>query len=156
MLRRMFVMTMFLFPVGLFQGLKTDLTYQVDKTILFCLLRFARAYLDRLQSLWNDILHVIPADLTHSLDREGILLIAIGQYVPHQIFKYILFDEDGGSFCHLQGLRIIREILQGVQIGIQFVVKATFKPAALSGQLALIDRQVLISGGGGVDGFKVT
>ena len=137
-LRSMFLMTMLLFPVGFFQRLQADLAYQVHKTALR-LLGFARADLYRLQAVRHHILQVELTYLSNPFDSKGILLIAVRQHIPHEVFKDVFLDKDRRSLLHLQRLRIIREVLQGIQVGIQLIVQTAFEPAALTAELTLVD-----------------
>ena len=114
-----------LFPVCFFQGFQADLPHQVHKSAFF-LLRLPCTDLNGFQSIRHDILQVQLADLSYPFNSKGILLIAVRQHIPHQVLKNILFNEDGCSLGHLQGLGIIREVLQRIQVGVQLIVQTSF------------------------------
>src|SRR5579871_3041406 len=113
MLGMMFMMDVFLFTVGLFEGLQADLADQIYEPGLG-LFGFPRTDLDMVKGLRDSILHVHLPDLPDPLDGKGILFITVRKYIPHQVLENILFDEACRSFGYLQGLRIVREVLQGI------------------------------------------
>jgi hypothetical protein len=86
------VIAVFLLPVGLFQCAKADLADKVHKTSALILFWLAGADLNGFQSVGDDILHIRLPDLPHSFNGKRVLLVAIGQHVPHQVFENILFD----------------------------------------------------------------
>ena len=82
------------------------------------------------------------------------MLVAVGQRIPHQVLEDVFLGQECISFCHLQHIALFRELLQGIQVSIQFVVEATFQSTALTAQFCLIDRQVLVTRSVGIDRFE--
>src|SRR6185437_1907519 len=155
MLGLMFMMTVFFLPIGLFQRFQADLAHQVDKTGFYLFFRLGGGYLHGLQCFRNDVLHIHLADLAHPFDGQRVLFVAVGQNVPHEVFEDILLDEAGRTLGDLQAVRVFREVLQGVQIGVKLVVKTALQPAALTAKFTLVDGKILVSGRGGVYGFEI-
>lgn len=139
--------------VCLFQCAKADLPYQVG---IFWLYLFGFAgEINGFQLFRDYILGIQLLYLLHPVNGKRILLAAVLEDIPHQVLENVFFDKDGCSPGHLQGFCIIREMLKRVQIGVQLVVQAAFQATALSAELGLIDRKVLIAGRGGVHAFKI-
>ena len=124
-------MSMFFLAVGFFQGLQADLPDQVDKPA-FRLFRLSGTYFYRVQRLRRHILEIHLANLPHPFDGQRILLVAIRQDIPHQVLENVFFDEVRGTLGYLQRIGIFREVLQGIQVSVQFVVQTTFQTTALS------------------------
>src|SRR5207302_1730420 len=93
--------------------------------------------------------------LLHPFNSQRILLVVIRIAVPHQVFEDVPFLQMGYSLNGLQVLYMIGEYRQSVHIGIQFVVEAALKPAALARKFGLIDRQVLVAGGSGIHRLEI-
>lgn len=143
-------MLVFLFLLGSFQGAQADLPYQIC-ILWFYFFGFGTGDLYRFELVWYNALCVELFDLTHSFYRNGVLLVTIGQYVPHQIFEDIFFDEGGVAFTNLDHICIVREMLECIKIGIQLVVKTAFQTATLTAEFALVDGKVLVTGGSRID-----
>ena len=87
-------------------------------------------------------------DLFYSFDRQRIVYVAVWQNVPHQVSEDVFLDENGISFFRVQDIGMIREMLEGIQVGIQFIVETAFQSAALTTQFGLVNAEVLIPGDG--------
>ena len=73
------------------------------------------------------------------------MLVAVGQRIPHEVFENIFFDQLRISFGSLEHICMIREMLQCIQVGVQFVIEAAFQTTALTTQFGLIDAEVLVA-----------
>ena len=60
------------------------------------------------------------------------MFIAFRQYIPHQVFENIFFNEGGHTTGYFNIIGTIRKSLQRIQVGIEFVVQATFQATALT------------------------
>src|ERR1700754_4954179 len=74
------------FFVGPFQAAQTDLTYHIHK-FGFHLFWFLGGYLNSFQLFGYLALVVHLFDLANAFDRERVLLGAVGQRIPHQVFE---------------------------------------------------------------------
>ena len=89
------------FPVCLFQRFQADLADKIDKPRFRLLFWFPGTHFDWSQVVGDHILHIHLPDLPHPLDSEGVLLIAVRQHIPHQVFENIFFDQARRSFGNL-------------------------------------------------------
>lgn len=83
------------------------------------------------------------------------MFVTVGQYIPHQVFEDIFFDQGSSTPCHLDDVGIFRETLKGIQVGVQFIVEAAFQSSALPTEFGLVDGEVLVTCRCCVDGFKI-
>jgi hypothetical protein len=97
----MLMMTMSLFPVRFFQRLQADLADKIDKPAFRLLFWFPGTHFHRPKVVGDFVLHIHLPDLPHPLDSKGILLVAVRQHIPHQVFENILFDQARRSFGNL-------------------------------------------------------
>ena len=116
----------------------------------FNLFGFPCCYFHCFEVVRNDALAVKAFDFNYPVNGERIMFGTIRKGVPHQVFEYIFFNQVGIAFGNLDLVAIIREMLQCIQVGIQFIVQATFETAALATQFCLVDGQVLVTGSSGV------
>ena len=83
------------------------------------------------------------------------MLGSIRECIPHQVFENIFLYQESISFGHLQCITIIREMLQGIQVGVEFIIQATLQPSALATELGLVDGKILVSSRRGIYRFKI-
>src|SRR5271167_2351649 len=126
------MMTMLFLPVGFLQRLQADLPNQIHKPAFLRFLGLPRSHFHRVQCVGDRILHIQLPDLPHPLDSQRVLLVAVRQHIPHQVLENVFFDQARRAFSHLQLFRIVRKVLQRIQIGIQLVVQTAFQPPALT------------------------
>ena len=62
----------------------------------------------------------------YSLDGQWVLFGAVRKHEPHQVSEDIFFYKVGCTFCYLNGVAIVGETLEGIQVGVELVVKAAF------------------------------
>src|SRR3954447_1845438 len=55
----------------------------------------------------------------------------------------------------MQNIGIVRKMLQSIKVRVEFVIQTTFQSSALTAQLCLIDRQILVTRCGCCDTFKI-
>ena len=59
-------------------------------------------------------------------NTKWVLLVTVRKNIPHQIFEDIFFYQRSYSFSYFYDIGIFREMLQGIKIGVQFIIEATF------------------------------
>ena len=107
--------------ISFLQATQANVAHYVYKLRLY-VLGFSRSNFHGFQFIGNDVLVVHGADLAHPLYGEGVLLIAVGQHVPHQVFKDVFFNKGSRTAGYTQQVGIFRKALQGIQVRIQLVV----------------------------------
>lgn len=125
-------------PGGFFQTFQTDLSNQIGVLWLY-LFRFAADHFHGLKLFRSDSLAILCFDFFDGFNAQRILLVAVGQGIPHQIFENVFFYQKGSSFGNLQHIAVVGEKLQGIHVGVQLKIQTAFQTAALSAQFGLVD-----------------
>ena len=138
-----------------FEASKADLAHQFHE-LVFRLLRFLQLYaLGEFNGGCLGATRVHRFDIAYGFDAEGVLAVAVREDIPHQVPENIFFDQQRISFLGIEHVRLCGEMLERVQVGVQFIVQATFQPAALAAQFGLVDGEVLVAGDAGGDALEI-
>jgi len=89
--------------------------------------------LNRLQVFYLLALLVEALNFLHAHNRERVLLIVIGEAIPHQVLEDVALLQVCNAFHCFQRIGMIREYGKGVHISIQLIIEAALQPAALAG-----------------------
>jgi hypothetical protein len=140
---------------GFFQTTQAYLAYHIHKFRLY-FTGLATYYFNSLQIIGALAFAVHGLYFLHPLQCKRILLGAVGHGIPHQVFENILLHQKGSATGYFQHIGIVGEMLQRIEVGIEFVIEAALQPSALAAQFGLVDAQVLIACSSSVYAFKIS
>src|SRR5664279_5353798 len=92
----------------------------------FYLFELSANDLNSFKGVGLNTLTVLFLDFFYTFNRKRIMFGTIGQRIPHKVAENILLYQKSPALCHLNNFSIFREMLECIQIGIQFIIEAAF------------------------------
>ncbi len=87
--------------------------------------------------------------------RKQFYVFGLRYAVVHQHAEEIGLLEHRFPVCGFEPFGAFWKRLHAFHVGFQLVIQAAFQATTLAAELALVNGQVLVAGGGGADGFKL-
>ena len=84
-------------------------------------------------------------DLLDRINGERVLLVAVRKRIPHDVLENIFFDQVGIALGGMQYFRMVRKMLQRIEIAVQFIIETALEASALSAEFCLVDAEVLVT-----------